>query len=162
MGEYYKNTKPLDEAGPGASVLTIFYLFLFILVVLPITVGAVVIDRIPVQLPPGIQALLPWKWGIVAAVNLLVFFFLFLQVLLGFNLEKQYKANVAQAYKDSKPETKTTDEVAEGKDLQALSTTWWLGLVIVLHLLAIIAALLMYWLERRGPNKPLPYLELRW
>jgi hypothetical protein len=164
LKEKFWNTSKKDES-PGPSVLAIFYLLLFVLLVLPVTIASVVIDRIPVKLPPGLQNIMPWKFGIVAAVNLIVFLFLLLQLAFGFSIESKYKELVKASFgsTEGKPTTEAKQVEAErDMRLQALSTTFWLRLAVTLHVIAIIAALLMYWLERRGPNKPLPYLELRW
>jgi hypothetical protein len=161
--EAWKTKK--EESSPSPSVLTIFYLLLFVLLALPVTIASVVIDRIPVKLPPGLQNIMPWRFGIVAGVNLIVFFFLLLQLAFGFSIESKYK-EIVKAAAPSTENMGTTHmkQIEAGRDmmLQALSTTTWLRLAVSLHLVAIIAALLMYWLERRGPSKPLPYLELRW
>jgi len=37
-----------------------------------------------------------------------------------------------------------------------------LRLTVILHLVAIICATLMFWINQRGAHRPLPKLELRW
>lgn len=152
------------ETQPGASVLTIFYLLLFF-PVLAVTVASVVITMIHVKLPPGVEKILPWRWGIVAAANLVLLLFLGLQVLLGFSLDSRYGEWVDKKVKGDSTEAKNTvqkkkEEVDRGHYLEALCHTIWLRLVIVLHLVAIISAALMFWIAQRGTHRPMPKLEL--
>jgi hypothetical protein len=152
---------------PGVSVLTIFYLLLFILVVLPVTIASVAIDHVNLKLPPGVEKLLPWRWGIVAASNLVLFLFLGLQVIFGFSLESRYTEWVEKEVRGDSKEPKNTvdrkkDEVRKGRYLEDLRRTGWLSSVIVLHLVAVICSILMFWLTQRGTTRPLPRMELRW
>jgi hypothetical protein len=169
MEKHYKrpaDAKPITEVGPGPSVLAIFYVLFFLIVVLPLTVGSILLNYMQVKLPPGIEALLPWRWGIVSAVNIVAFLFLILQVGLGFSLENDYRSNV-EKWDYKKEYQQFADDslriaIEKGKDLQAASTTLVLRFVLFLQIVVILAALLMYWMERRGPNKAPPGLELRW
>jgi hypothetical protein len=158
------NPKDKDNALPGASVLTIFYLLLFIPTFL-LTIASLVVDRVPVKLPPAVQKVLPWRWGVVAAANLVVFLFLALQLMTGFSLDSQYKEWVDKHV--GKTSDKTTPvvkhaEAAKGVALEELTHTFWLHLAVLLHLVAIIGAALAYGVERRGKDRPLPRLELMW
>jgi hypothetical protein len=155
-----------EKYKPGASPLTIFYLFLFI-PTLVVTIASVVITMIHVKLPPQVEKLLPWRWGIVAAVNLIVFLFLGLQVLLGFSLDSRYREWVDSDTKREAKENPTTQErkkadAYRGKLLEVVHHTVSLRLVVLLHLVAIVSALLMFWVNQRGTHRPLPKLELRW
>jgi hypothetical protein len=159
------NAKEKENALPGASVLTIFYLLLFIPTFL-LTIASLVVDLVPMKLPPAMQKILPWRWGIVAAANLVVFLFLALQLMMGFSLDSQYKEWVEKNV-GKIPEKKTTEVVehaaaAKGVALQALTHTFWLHLAVLLHLAAIVGAALAYGVERRGKDRPLPRLELMW
>ena len=152
---------------PGVSVLTIFYLLLFILLVLPVTIASVVIDHVHLKLPPGVEKLLPWRWGIVAAANLILFLFLGLQAILGFSLESRYSEWVDKEAKADSKEAKNTvdrkkDEVRRGRYLEDLHRTGWLYWVILLHLVAVVCSILMFWASQRGTTRPLPRMELRW
>jgi hypothetical protein len=158
--------KPEDNSIPGASVLTIFYLLLFF-PALALTVAVLVYDFnvIPVKLPPQLDKVLPWRWGIVAAVNLVLLFFLSLQLLFGFSLDSRYSAWVnrqVQANEGKKTDELKLAEVARGAMLEQLTHTAWLKLVVVLHVLATVAAVLMYLLGQRGDRRPLPRMELLW
>ncbi|HEY7327510.1 MAG TPA: hypothetical protein VH592_07720 [Gemmataceae bacterium] len=155
-----------EKYQPGVSVLTIFYLLLFFPSLI-ITVGSVVILMVPVKLPPQVNNLLPWRWGIVAAVNLVLFLFLALQLLLGFSLDSRYREWVDKETKldaKSNPTTQARKEsdVKRGELLERLQHTVWLRLVVLLHLIAIVSSALMFWMDRRGTHRPRPKLELKW
>jgi hypothetical protein len=152
---------------PGVSVLTIFYLLLFLLLVLPVTVASVAIDHVHIKLPPAVEKLLPWRWGIVAAANLILFLFLGLQVILGFSLESRYADWVDKEVTGDSKEPKNTvnrkqDQVRKGRYLEDLRRTGWLYSVVVLHLVAVVGSILMFWITQRSPGRPLPKLELLW
>ncbi|HTU89362.1 MAG TPA: hypothetical protein VMF69_04620 [Gemmataceae bacterium] len=155
-----------DKYKPGASVLTIFYLILF-LPTLVVTIASVVLPLLQMKLPPQVEKLMPWRFGIVAAVNLILFFFLGLQVLLGFSLDSSYREWVDNATKSEAKDSPTTQErkLAEahrGELLDMLHHTIWFRLVVLLHLIAIANSVLMFLIDRRGTLRPLPKLELRW
>jgi hypothetical protein len=155
-----------EKYKPGVSVLTIFYLLLFF-PALVVTVGSVAIQLLPIKLPPQVNNLLPWRWGIVAAANLILFLFLGLQLLFGFSLDSRYQDWVEKETKrDAKsnpttPERKLAD-ATRGELLERLRYTFWLRLVVLLHLTAIVCSALMFWMDRRGTHRPQPKLELRW
>jgi hypothetical protein len=149
---------------PGVSVLTIFYLLLFF-PALVVTIASVVVLKIPIKLPPQVEKLLPWRWGLVAALNLILILFLALQVLLGFSIESQYTEWVDKEEKrDEKSEPTTEDrklaEAQRGELLERLRHTVWLRLVVLLHLTALVAAFLMFWTQQRGAHRPLLLLLL--
>lgn len=155
-----------DKHKPGWSLLTFFYLLLFF-PVLVVTIASVVLPMIHVKLPPQVEKLLPWRWGIVAASNLILFLFLGLQVLLGFSLESHYRHwvdnQIKQEIKDNPTsEERKTVEAHRGELLDMLHHTIWLRLVVLLHLVAIVSSALMFWLNQRGTHRPLPKFELRW
>lgn len=165
-GDLKQDAMQDKEAKPGASVLTIFYLLLFF-PVLAVTIASAIITMIPVKIPPAVEKILPWRWGIVAAVNLILFFFLGLQVLLGFSLDSRYSEWVDKQIKRDSKETPTTqqrklDDVRRGEMLSVREHTFALRLTEFLHLLAIVCAALMFWLGQRGTHRPLPKLELLW
>jgi hypothetical protein len=153
-----------DNAIPGVSVATIFYLLLFF-PALALTVAVLVQELHPFKLPPQLDQVMPWRWGIVAATNLLVFFFLALQLLLGFSVESKYTAWVDSQPQVKDAKTPTEQKQAEayrGEMLERLHRTIWLKLAVVLHILAILCAVLMYLLGQRGDRRPLPRMELLW
>ena len=155
-----------EKYKPGASVLTIFYLLLFFPTLFA-TIASAVIAMIRIKLPPQVEKLLPWRWGIVAALNLILFLFLGLQVVLGFSLDSRYKEWVENETKLHSKENPTTqerklNEAQRGELLEMMRHTVWLRLVVLLHLIAIVSAVLMFWINQRGTHRPLPKLELRW
>jgi hypothetical protein len=155
-----------EKYKPGASVLTIFYLFLFFPALI-VTIASVALPLLHLKLPPQVEKLLPWRWGIVAAANLILFFFLGLQLLLGFSLDSSYTEWVDKETKSEVKDNPTTQErkLAEahrGALLEMLRHTFSLRLVVLLHLVAILSSVLMFWSDRRGSLRPLPKLELRW
>ncbi len=156
-----------EKYKPGVSVLTIFYLLLFF-PALAVTVASVVIPMIPVsKIPPQVNNLLPWRWGIVAAANLIVFLFLGLQLLSGFSLDSRYQDWVAQKTKreaESHPTTleRKLADATRGELLERLRHRLPLRLAVLLHLIAIVSSALMFWMDRRGTHRPLPKWELRW
>ncbi len=155
-----------EKYKPGVSVLTIFYLILFFPALI-VTLASVILPLLQIKLPPQVEKLMPWRWGIVAAANLILFFFLGLQLLLGFSLDSSYRDWVEKQTKSEMKENPNTQErklaeVHRGEFLNMLRQTVWLRLVVLLHLVAILGSLLMFWTERRGTLHPLPRLELRW
>jgi hypothetical protein len=156
-----------DTQKPGWSLLTLFYLLLFCFLVLPVTIASVALPMIHLKLPPQVEKLMPWRWGIVAALNLILFLFLGLQVLLGFSLDSHYRDWVNQEMKKEVKENPNTEErktmdAHRGELLDMLRYTFWLRLVVLLHLVAILSSALMFWINQRGAHRPLPKFELRW
>jgi hypothetical protein len=153
-----------DKYKPGASVLTIFYLLLFFPVLL-VTIASIAIDFVKLKLPPAVEKLIPWRWGIVAAGNLIVFLFLALQLLLGFSLDTRYGEWVDSQF-DTQAVKKTDQQKVEaarrGELMNVLYHARALRLAILLHLLAVLCSALMFWVTQRGTTRPLPQMELRW
>jgi hypothetical protein len=149
---------------PAASVLTIFYLLLFF-PVLVVTIASIALPFVSIKLPPAVDKLMPWRWGIVAAANLILFLFLALQLLVGFSLENRYSEWVDKQTESKEPkktEVQKMESAQRGIQLESLIHTFWFKTVVLLHLLAVVCAALMYWINQRGPQRPLPKWELRW
>ncbi|MFO0876329.1 MAG: hypothetical protein U0840_03065 [Gemmataceae bacterium] len=153
---------------PGVSPLTLLYLLPFFLVTLVLAIFIVVQPYLgSLKLPAQVLQVLPWKWTLLAALNAILLLFLSLQLVLNFSLE-----STVRVWIENKPEVKVdrdakTEEVKQktallGNFLGQIRRTNYLVLVFFLHLIATLSAALIYWLERRGPSKPLPTLELRW
>jgi hypothetical protein len=152
---------------PQFSLLTFFYLLPWFFVTLVVTVGVVVLPFVQISLPPQVQQVLPWKWAIVAGLNALLLLFVLLQFILPFSLESR-----VASYVDSDPKLRYNDrdksdvekmkQVRRGIVLEQVQRTSYFKLVVLLHLLASLAAGMVYWIEKRGPSKPLPRLEFRW
>lgn len=158
-----EKTPLFDETAVSASILTVFYVLLFLPTMI-ITVGVIVLAFMKVPpLPPFVQQLLPYRWGIVTVLNLLVFFFLLLQLILGFDLESAWAKKVndgVSVLKSGETREILENEAKRGILFGYADRTIWLRLVVVLHLLTILAAGMVYWLGRRGEHRPLPRIEL--
>jgi hypothetical protein len=154
---------------PGWGLLMILYLPFFFLV-FALTIACAALGVVPpVKLPPQVAPVLPWRWGIVFLLNLIVFFILALQLLAGFPLESSMKAYGEWKATKEVPATKrdaveeTTYRVIVGQYAGMVERTTWLYLAFYLHLLAVVVTLLLFWLSQRERfNKPLPLLEMRW
>lgn len=153
----------VDEKGLGVSAALIFYVLLFLPTLL-VTIAVLIIPHVHLPpLPTYLQQLLPYRWGIVTILNVLVFLFLLLQLVLGFGLESYWKGKVDAKYpvlKDAKTQQIKENEAYRGIQLEYLHRTVWLRLAVLLHILAIVAAALIYWITRRGESRPLPKIEL--
>lgn len=153
---------------PGISLLTLFYLVPFYLVTLAFAGFVAIQPRLSnVKLPPQLAQMLPWKWTILAALNGILLLFLGLQLALNFSLESSVKTWIenkpeVKYDKDAKTEEVKVKTALLGNYVGQIHRTNTLYLVFLLHVLATVSAGMVYWLERRGPNKPLPTLELRW
>jgi hypothetical protein len=160
-----KDEPPVVSNEPGFSLLLFFYLVPLFFLTLVATVGVVALPYINTPLPPAVQQILPWKWAIVAGLNGLLLLFLLLQVVLPFSLE-----NSVAAWADSKHQAKEGERTHErqvrlaerGMDVEKVQRTIWWRLAVFLHIVAAVAAALVYWVEKRGPARPLPALELRY
>jgi len=164
-----KDTFPISkekETEPGVSLLLLFYLVPFFLVTLVVSVGVAVLPYVKVQLPPQVQQLLPWKWAIITGLNAILLLFLGLQVVLNFSLETVFNRYVNEQPEFKKSAETTKDEklleVKKGQLLTWPQRTIWLRLTVWLHILSTLAAAYVYCMEKRGPGKPLPRLELQW
>jgi hypothetical protein len=169
MKEKYVQAFDEEKYKPGFNVLTFFYLLLFFFLVLPVTVASVVYGMVPLKLPPAVESILqnilPWRWLMATAANLILFLFLFLQLLLGFSLDNRYAEWV-----DKQVETKGTKTTQQQKTEAAergilmdyLNHTYALRLAVILHLVAIVCSALMFWVSRRGTHRPMPKMELVW
>ncbi len=104
----------------------------------------------------------------MAALALLAFLFLLLQLMVGFSLESravdQVKAQTHEMDKDKKPDEKLPQEVGD------LSTAIVQGmvqhtscfqLVVFLQIVAVAGGGLLCWLDHRG-DKPLPRIDVSW
>jgi hypothetical protein len=155
---------------PGFNLLLIFYLLLFIPTMLVTIACGVLVFLPPGQLPPALHQILPWRWGIVAALNIFVFLFLALQLVFGFSLEwtvtdwvndnidKEVRARQADG-RTIVPQKEIDAERGAGRHM--ISRTFWLDLVVFFHVLAILGAAVMFWLNRRGA-RPAPQINMLW
>jgi hypothetical protein len=118
-----------------ANVLLILYLLLMILVVL-VTIAAALMPLFAHSLSPTLQGLASWRWGLVAALALLAFLFLILQLLIG--LRKEQDPGAELVYR-----------------------TFFVTLTVFLHLAGIICALLTFRGDLRR-DRPIPRIDILW
>jgi hypothetical protein len=155
----------IKDHRPGWDILILFYLLLFI-PSLFITIALAVLPMLSLKLPPIATQLMPWRYLIIAALNALLLMFLGLQLLVNFSLENKFKDFVNDTPLLKKENKSTVEqkqaEAYRGIEMGQLERTFWLRLAVLLHLLAIAAAVLVFWLNKRGEHKPIPKLELVW
>jgi hypothetical protein len=150
---------------PGFSFLMFVYLLLFFPTLI-VTVGCLVLEFVPIKMPPALEKVLPWRWGIVAALNLAVFLFLGLQLPGKIGLEtsakewsqKQLENREKERHEKSVPRLQA--EAERGRD-EETARTFVFRLVVLLHLLAIVSAAMMFWIGQRG-TRPLPRIDVMW
>jgi hypothetical protein len=164
-GKAEKEDAP-SEVRPSISPLLILYLLPLFLITLLLSIAVAALPFLNVPLPPQVQQFLPWRWAALAGLNAVLLLFLILQMVLGFGLENSFKEWV-----DNQPEIKKepTDnkekkhiEVARGSALGMLHRTIYLRLALLLQIVATISAALVFWIEKRGPNAPLPAIDVKW
>ncbi len=80
----------VKPAVPGLNILLLFYFLLFLLTLL-VTAGCLALVFVPASaLPPTLHPFLPWRWGLVAVLNLILLLFLVMQMVFGFSLENNF------------------------------------------------------------------------
>jgi hypothetical protein len=125
--------------GKDSSLLGTFYILFFIPAFL-LAVASHVLPHLAVSLPPWAHQLWPHRAAILAGITFLSFMFLLIELFVGFGIE----------------------EANQGKEIYyTLRRTFWLDLVVVLHVVAIVGAALDYWLSRRQ-SRPLPKIDISW
>ena len=177
-GGYYVDEvwqKKVAQIGPDESLswsnpLMFFYVLVLLLAV-AVTVGATLIhlQLVPIRLPVVVEQYWRWRPLIVGGVILFGFLILALQLLINFSLESRAYARAEERYADEKKQAKEKgtqqdrDEIELREDVlissMGLRRTFWLRLVVLLHLIAIGGVGLEYWMERRGTRPP-PRLDV--
>jgi hypothetical protein len=171
---YWKNIYGDEKAveallSPSVSVLLIFFILLLFPTLLAALVSVAVSSKLlPIEVPAGLASIWPMRSLLVGGLALLMLILLAMSLASGLPLEKkaeeQVKASVAAA-RDTAPTAEKNDpqrwEIEQGIRLggYSLRTTAWLGLVLVLNILAVLGTAADFWIERRG-TQPLPRLEL--
>jgi hypothetical protein len=154
-----------ERVEPGASALLILFLLILLLTVL-LAGAAAALEVITMPLPPWLGQLKPWRWALVSAATLLTFLFLLLQLLAGSNLasrvreraDSEYAGQVKQASAATEKkelEVKHATTVASLRRTGALSLACWLSFV------ALVSAVLTFWLGRRT-MLPMPRVDVLW
>ena len=155
---------PKSVKEPGASVLSIFYVLFFIPTLL-VTLGCFVLTIVPLKVPTALQSIMPWRWGIAAALNIFVFLFLVLQLLIGFSIESTVKDLAARKVKEMAQDDKNViqkeKEVFEGLMVGTLHRRTWLELAVFCHLAAILGTFIVF-RAGQNPTRPAPRLSLEW
>jgi hypothetical protein len=144
----------------------IFYVLLLVLITL-FTIACVVWTfiepQVRNQIPPAVLQFVPARWGIAALLNLALFLLLLIPVLFTFPLESRIREEAAKTYEVDKAKGTAAAKVArtnQGKMIEDAKRTFALDLVVFLHLVTIISAALVFWIQQRGPAWPLPRIEL--
>jgi len=167
VGEGVFHLSPEIDSQIGAGWLLIFYILLLLLSI-ALAAASLVTMLVPLHLPPAVGPVLPLRFLLTAGVAALAFILLLIQLLWGMPLanalasyaDKQREAaRAAQAAEQNSPITEEQDKrlnMTYGAKLNSLNVhrTRWLTLVVFLHLLAVLAAAAMFWLERRGAKPP--------
>jgi hypothetical protein len=153
---------------PGISLLALLFTLVFCLLILPVSGLVAVVGRVPLNLPPAVQPLLPWRAAMLAGLVLLGFVLLLMQSLVGFSLEAKMmetaeRVTPALSTPDPTPDDRLTQtfKTAQIYSSFGLQTTIWFRLVLLFHILALIGAGIDFWLERRG-TQPLPRADVMW
>ena len=151
-------------AAPGLNILLLFYLLLFIPTLL-VTAACLALAFVPAsRLPPALYPILPWRWGIVAVLNLSLLLFLGLQMVFGFSMESNFTGAADSSIAKAAPSSPTTPQartmaIEHGVVHQQVSRTIWLDLVVLFQILAVLGAGLTFWVNRRG-GRPAPRIDL--
>jgi hypothetical protein len=156
-----------EKLEPSVGWLQILFLLLFVLVALPLSILCVLVARKSVALPPALSPLIPWRSALLALVIAVAFFLLLLQIMFGVSLESKAR-DLADSYvaeergrPDLLGDEKRVIDVRAGLYFAEFGIyyTFWFKFVLVLLFLALVGALLDYWLEKRG-TQPLPRIDL--
>jgi len=158
-----------EKARPNMDALLMVFVFLFLPALL-LAIASIVIPMLKLQLPPAVQQLMQWRWGITGAVTLLAFLFLFLQSLIGFSIEAQgdYVLNPFGQTISKSTGTAEDQQIQNIKNgilysAQAVERTYYFSLAFWLMVLASLGCLAQYWLDQRErTRRPLPRLEVMW
>src|SRR5207249_2331410 len=106
---YTKDPKALWKEDPGASIFALFYLLLFIITFL-LAAGIFVLGLLHIRLGPGLERLMPWRWGVIAILQFILLGCLGMQLLVGFSMEAQVSERVNEEYKNRVKDAKETDK----------------------------------------------------
>jgi hypothetical protein len=164
----------LNKAPAGVNWLLWLYLPLFLLA-LGLAVVSALLPRAQVKLPPAVDQVKQYRWGLVAVLALLGFLILSLFLVLNFSMQngawEAAKAKVAAVDKsstgdaaDNAPKSDAERDLRVGKEYEALGVrrTRAFQVVLLLQLVAAIGAGLAFWLDYRGAGQPIPQLAMRW
>jgi len=154
---------------PGFGPLMLFFLLAFFPAIL-LAGGALALTFFGQHLPPGMKALERWRWAFVAGFVLIALGFLWLQMLVGFNLEQSIRttANKFTIPEIGEARNPTNQALVQKSEAQirgfikeTVRRTIWLDLVVFLLVLTLMCSLVLFWIDFRG-NKPLPRVDVIW
>jgi hypothetical protein len=156
---------PTDEGKLGMSLVTLFYLIPCFFLVFAVTTACAVAGILREKLPQVLWPIYPWRWAIALGANVLLLLILLLQLAVGFELESRM-ASAAERMYPAQARATTTEQkqvvVERGIFEEMVQRTFWLRLVVLLHLVAIAACGVTFWLTRRDPDRPTPWLAFHW
>ena len=147
----------------SVSLLTLFWLLIF-LVLLVISVAVVTVPRWGGKLPPAIRRHWDSRMIIICGVSLFLLFLIIILDLTRFPLEDKLTSWAKEQVTAVEDKDKKSYEFQLSRNIGALGLqhTNAFRLVFFLLLITVICALLEYWMERRGPNRPLPRIDILW
>jgi hypothetical protein len=154
---------PSDEGELGMSLVTLFYLIPCFFLVFAVTVACAVAELLADKLPQVLWPIYPWRWAIALGANVFLLLILLMQLAVGFELESRMATAAERMYPArEKPALQQQVEVQRGIFEERVQRTFWLRLVVLLHLVAIAGCGLTYWLTWREPDRPTPGLAFYW
>jgi hypothetical protein len=161
-------TKPEDK--PGVGFLMVFFLIFGLLPALTVAVAVVALPRLQGQfnLPAGVAGVMPWRWLIVAGITCVPLFFLLLQLVVSFSIESRTRDAIDREF--ARKSVSSGAIAAQWTDMQeakavsgtGLHRTSYMRFSLVLLVIAALGAVTAHWIERRGPSRPLPRVEILW
>jgi hypothetical protein len=124
------------------NALTLLYT-LMLLFALLLSLAIISVRLVPGFTPPAaLQQVWPWRAFFVAIFAFLAFTFLTLQLIVGFI-----------------PKDEATRKFMQEHHAR-IATTIYVWIVWYLQLIALVGSLLEYWLDVRGPGKPIPRIDI--
>jgi len=156
-----------EKLNPGVSALTLFWLLIF-LAMLALAIAVAVVPRLRVNLPPVVRQYWAWRMIVICGLSLILLLFMVILDLARFPLEDKLTNKAKETAKSQFPFSKDKSDKAQSFSesylisAMGLQHTNTFRLVFFLLIITVICALLDYWIERRGPNKPLPRIDMLW
>lgn len=175
IGTYFLDdpTQPVTQSGWGTgfgtfwSVVGTFHVLLLLLTLL-LAFALVIVPWQKLALPPQVKGIWPHRFLVAAGLTATVLLLLVVQLVIGFGLERTVERAIEAAQqKQEKPaEDRVSKGVADGAKAAAFARlttyrTMWVWLTVLLHVVAVVAVGLHYWLEERG-RLPVPRADLLW
>jgi hypothetical protein len=156
----------------GSNFLILFPYLISVLIAMILGWADRVVTTAHVTSLPGplkfIETIWPHRFAVLTGLAVLTLGLLLLQLSMGFGLDRAITEHVSGEFTEQLAATDLTDAakqkiaISKGTALAKYrpETTTWLGIVVWLHILVILATAARAWLYRRG-DKPLPKLTLQ-